>query len=148
MRWPCPIPITADDHRSLMLVFVGTPGGGPRLQSSAGLLGMSTEPCPEVPPAFPRVCAVSITPWPQWDGEHGARAIHRITGVPQPCLGHGKKGDISSQNSFFVTKERSIRLPTSGRVSSCRRKMTDSLLWKLEGQGRGDPSPQWQSLCR
>lgn len=29
----------------------------------------------------PLVCAISITPWPWWDGEHRARAVHRITGV-------------------------------------------------------------------
>jgi len=67
--------------------------------------------------------------------------------------GHGKKQGIVSQNSCCVTKKRSVEsqsvgLPESGRVSSCCRKVSDSLLWKLEGHGRGNPSPWWLSIYR
>lgn len=66
---------------------------------------------------------------------------------------HGKKQVIVSQYSSLVTKERleesqSVRLHESWRVSSCHRKVSDSLLWKLEGQGVGNPSPWWLSIWR
>lgn len=54
--------------------------------------------------------------------------------------GHGKKQGIVSQNSCLVPMERSVESqsvghPESGRVSSCHRKVSDSLLWKTGGTG-------------